>query len=149
MPRNRLIITYTAGYLKTFTRRRIKTRKLQGKVKGSGNDNRMGIFYQSGYGQVESTRCASLERAKERCSHQGKYAYGKYSDTIKRAVFYDSNGDAHNVTPDRMADKPGLENFRANVSPARAGHQHGTRAMRAQRKKWLRKLKRDADMVKR
>lgn len=147
MKGNLLIIKYTEGVLKTHTNKRRKTRKIQGKVKGSGSDNRMGIVYQGNYGMVESTRCTSLERAKERCSHQGKYGYGQYYDTIAEATYYDAEGHPHDVTPTRLAESPGKENFRANLPYPQAGHMHGTRAMRAQRKKFNRKLQRDMDMV--
>lgn len=87
-PRNRIIITYHKGYLKTFPERGYITRK------GTAGGGKTGgkLPWCENYGQTAGRRCTSLEKAKE-------IAKGLFEQHVREIVYWDKNRQKHELKP--------------------------------------------------
>ena len=91
-PRNRLVIQYHLGYLKSFPERGLTMRKPSKHLKGVTHitGGKSGGYWQHtfNYGMFEGRRCTSLEAAK---------AVPLFDHAVRKATFYDENRIAHDL----------------------------------------------------
>lgn len=87
-PRNRLIITYHKGYLKTFPERGYT------QPKGNSDGGKSGgkLPWCDNYGQTHGRRCTSLDKAE-------KIAKTLFEQHIREIVYWDENRTKHEFKP--------------------------------------------------
>lgn len=87
-PRNRLIITYHKGYLKTFSKCGYTQRK--GRAEGGKTGGK--LPWCDNYGQTHGRRCISIEKAE-------KIAKTLFEQHVREIVYWDENRVKHEFKP--------------------------------------------------